>query len=144
MTPKEYLMGVSDLNKKINYIISDRKALRQSQIRAVDLTRDYIKSNEVNKPTERTTMKIIEYEDKLNHFTDELILLKIKIANEISKLNDFKSRDILRQRYIHCRSMKEIAADTDMTTRHIGRIHNRALEEFKEVHRELFILDTIE
>lgn len=138
MTPKEYLMQIYELDKKINTKLSERDQVLNTLVRSTDTTKENIHTLEVSRPTEDTIIRLMKYNDQVNKYTDKLVELKIQIAEEIMKLENENHRIVLRERYIHCKKWEQVAVDTDYDYSWIIKLHGRALEEFEEKFPEKF------
>ena len=138
MTPKEYLMQIYKLDKHINSKMSERNAIMNTLVGATDTSSEFTSTLNVGRPTEQTVLRLMEYNDQTNRYTDKLINLKVQIAEEIMKLEDDRHRMILRERYICCKSFEEIAVNEGYVYRHITRLHGQALEEFEKKFPEKF------
>lgn len=142
MTPKEYLMQIYKLNKKIKSKLSERDEIMNTLIRATDTSKENIHTLDVGRPTEDTVIRLMRYNDDVNEHVDELVDLKVQIAEEIMKLEHENHRVVLRERYIHCKSFEQIAVNEGYVYRHITRLHGRALEEFGDIYKEKFNEET--
>ena len=138
MTPKEYLMQIYNVNKKINSKLSERDEIMKTLIRSTDTSKENIHTLDVGRPTEDTVIRLMRYNDEANQYTDELVELKVRIAEEIMKLENENNRIVLRERYIHCKSFEEIAVNEGYVYRHIIRLHGQALEDFERTFPEKF------
>lgn len=138
MTPKDYLMQIYNLDKRIDSKISERDAIMQTLLKATDTSQDRIYTNEVSSPVENAVIKLMEYDDETNDKVDELVNLKIKIAGEIDALDKDTHRIVLRERYIHCKKWEEIAVEQGYDLRWVYRLHGYALEEFEEKFPDKF------
>ena len=138
MTPKEYLMQIYDLNKEINSKLSERQEIMSTLIRSTDTSKESIHTLDVGRPTEETVMRLMRYNDMANEYTDELVNLKIQIAEEIMTLENDTHRMVLRERYIRCKKWEEIAVDKHIDLRWLYRLHGKALKEFEEKFPDKF------
>ena len=138
MTPKDYLMQIYDLNKEINSKLSERQEIMSTLIKSTDTSKESIRTLDVGRPTEDTVIRLMRYNDQVNEYIDELVDLKIQIAEEIMHLENNNHRMVLRERYIHCKSFEEIAFNEGYVYRHIIRLHGQALEDFGHTFPDKF------
>ena len=131
-------MQIYNLNNKINSKLSERDEIMNTLIRSTDTSKESIHTLDVGRPTEETVIRLMRYNDEANQYTDELVELKVRIAEEIMKLDNENHRIVLRERYIHCKSFEEIAVNEGYVYRHIIRLHNQALDEFEKTFPEKF------
>lgn len=131
MTPKEYLMQIYDLNKEINSKLSERQEITSTLVKATDTSRENIYTLDVGRPTEDTVIRLMRYNDQVNEYIDELVDLKIQIAEEIMQLDNSNHRMVLRERYIKCKKWEEVAVEQEYDLRWIYRLHGNALKEFR-------------
>ena len=74
---------------------------------------------------------INDIEKTINQEIDELIELRKEIENKINAVDNPKLREILKCRYLDCKSWEEIAYKNNITWRHVYRLHEKALDEIK-------------
>ena len=138
MTPQEYLMQIFHLNKKINSKLSERDEIMSTLIRATDTSRENIHTLDVGRPTEDTVIRLMDYNDEANQYTDKLVDLKVRIAEEIMHLDSDNHRMVLRERYIHCKKFEQIAVDMNYDYSWVIKLHRQALKKFGEAFPEKF------
>ena len=138
MTPQEYLMQIFHLNKKINSKLSERDEIMSTLIRATDTSKESIHTLDVGRPTEDTVIRLMDYNDEANQYTDKLVDLKVRIAEEIMHLDSDNHRMVLRERYIHCKKFEQIAVDMNYDYSWVIKLHRQALKKFKEEFPEKF------
>ena len=78
-------------------------------------------------------LKCIEYSEQITEKLGELYATKIEISETISRVDDGKLRALLRMRYLAYMSWGEIANKMDYSMRNIHYIHDKALEEVKDI-----------
>ena len=138
MTPQEYLMQIFHLNKKINSKLSERDEIMSTLIRSTDTSRENIHTLDVGRPTEDTVIRLMNYNDEANQYTDKLVDLKVQIAEEIMRLDSDNHRMVLRERYIHCKKFEQIAVDMNYDYSWVIKLHRQALKKFGEAFPEKF------
>ena len=131
-------MQIFHLNKKINSKLSERDEIMSTLIRATDTSRENIHTLDVGRPTEDTVLRLMDYNDEANQYTDKLVDLKVQIAEEIMRLDSDNHRMVLRERYIHCKKFEQIAVDMNYDYSWVIKLHRQALKNFKEAFPEKF------
>lgn len=131
MTPKEYLSQANQLDNLIQSkldTISDMRAMATN----VSIATDEIKTSKTNAKVDFTSTvdKIIDYSMEVDKEIDKLVDLKSKLMREIDLLDDNLYKTILIKRYINGETLCKIAEDLNYSTRHMNRLHGRALQEF--------------
>ena len=124
MTPQGYFMQIGDLDGKIR----TRKGERNSILDTVRGTA----------PSKKTVNDVIVYNDDVNEYVDELVRLKIQIADEIMSLEKYTHQMVLRERYIRLKSWEDIAEEQRYDLGWVYRLHNQALDRFSEIYSEMF------
>ena len=138
LTPKEYLMQIFNLDKKIDDKIRERDAIMSTLLKGTDSTKEPIYSNLPSSPVENTVIKLMDHNDEVNHQIDDLVNLKIQIAGEINQLEKETHQMVLRERYLHCKKFEQIAVDTTYDYSWIIKLHDQALKEFEKEYPEKF------
>lgn len=131
-------MQIFNLDQDIKSKLKERDCIMSTLIRSTDTSVEPIRTLEIGRPTEDTVIRLMDYNDKANKYTDELVDLKIQIAEEIAQLEDEKHRMVLRERYIRCLKWEKIAVDEHIDLRWLHRLHGRALKEFEEKFPDKF------
>lgn len=138
MTPQEYLMQIFHLDKKIDSKLSERDAIMSTLLRATDTSKEYVRTSNISSPTENVVMRLMQYGDEVDNYVDELVALKVQVAEEIMQLENSSYQMILRERYIHCKKFEQIAVDMNYDYSWVIKLHRRALRKFGEVFPEKF------
>lgn len=137
MTPEKYLKQVSDLDREINSKCEELEKLNAIILKATNFsTLDADSGNQ--SPIEIRIEKIEQYQLDINQKIDEYVELKNRISNEIDGLDNEVSRVILRERYILGKKWDRISEEQHYSRRHVSRIHDQALMEFREKYIEKF------
>lgn len=72
-----------------------------------------------------------QLEPKYNKALNEALLLRIKIERQISEVDSGILSEVLYQKYIFGKTLEDISAILNYSTRHIERLHIKALDLFK-------------
>lgn len=136
MTPKEYFTQIFELDKKINEKRNERDAIMDTVTKATGMKKAPIYSNQFHSPTEETVFKLFEHGELVNNLIDDLVDMKIEIADEINQLKVENHRIVLKERYIYSKNWDEVDLEYDPSW--ITRLHKRALKEFEEKFPEKF------
>jgi len=65
---------------------------------------------------------------------DAYAKIERKVSEKIDEVKEQKYRDLLRYRYILGLTYDQIADRMNYSTRHIARMHDKAVEAFEAVH----------
>lgn len=82
--------------------------------------------------TKTVSDKLNLVQSELNTLIQEQTIKKLNIYNLINKLDDEILKSILSYKYICFLSFEEISKKMHYSTRHIIRLHNKAIETLKE------------
>jgi DNA-directed RNA polymerase specialized sigma subunit len=85
------------------------------------------KINRLRKMADINPEMQLEYANSLN----EALLLRMKIEKQISQVDGNVLSEVLFQKYIFGKTLEDIAAVLNYSTRHIERLHIKALDKFK-------------
>ncbi len=85
------------------------------------------KINRLRKMADLNPELELQYKDALN----EALLLRIKIERQINEVDGGVLSELLYQKYIFGKTLEDIADILNYSTRHIERMHTKALEKFK-------------
>lgn len=111
----------------------ERDEIMSTIIKAVDTTNEpAFNTGMTSDPTGNAVVKLMKHNDCTNNKIDELVDLKIQIAEEIAQLETLNHRMVLRERYIHCKKFEEIAVEMTYDYTWVIRLHGRALQEFEK------------
>lgn len=72
-----------------------------------------------------------QLEPEYNKALNEALLLRIKIERQISEVDSGILSEVLYQKYIFGKTLEDISAILNYSTRHIERLHIKALDLFK-------------
>lgn len=130
---KDWLNRAYLIDKEIKVLESDlKKANLEAMSLATQRIEEKVQTSKVNN-ADYAILKCIEYSEQITEKLGELYATKIEISETISRVDDGKSRALLRMRYLEYKSWGEIANEMDYSTRSAHYIHNKALEEVKDI-----------
>lgn len=133
MTPKDYLQQAYIIHCEINRALSKIEGMRQSLYgRGTDYSNDGNTQANDN-ALERAICKIIDYEKEVNERIDKLVDKKNEIEKTIDKIESQKLKEILERRYLLFEKWEQIAVAMDIDLRWVYRLHNRALNNLKNL-----------
>lgn len=143
MTPKTYFEKVFKISDEVESKRRERNALRETVLGSTAWEDNPTFSNQFHSPVESTAFKLFEVENEINEKIDRLFDLKARISTEIDQLDDRRYRILLRERYIRCKSWKDIANEREYDERYVYELHGYALDEFKrkfpdKFHKHMF------
>lgn len=127
----KYLNQYKYLNKEIDRKIESLENWKNKILNVTSTLSDMPKSNKRSDVISDGIAIISEIEDTINKEIDNLINLKKEIENKIDQVEDPKLRELLKCRYLDCKSWEEIAYKNNITWRHVYRLHEKALDEIK-------------
>ena len=130
---KEYLNKVRHIDKEIDAKeeIKTQMGRRLTTVSATSY-REIDVQGGVKKTSEDRIIEYIEHSEHINEMIDELINLKMKVVDEIERINDGLYRTLLTERYINNKNWEEVAGILGYDSRHTLRLHNDALRAFSK------------
>lgn len=127
----KYLSQYQYLNKEIDRKIESLEFWKNKILNITNTLSDMPKSNKRSDMIADGIATINDIEKTINQEIDELIELRKEIENKINAVDNPKLREILKCRYLDCKSWEEIAYKNNITWRHVYRLHEKALDEIK-------------
>lgn len=127
----KYLNQYRYLNKEIDRKIESLEFWRNKILNITGTLSDMPKSNKRSDTIADGIATINDIEKTINQEIDELIELRKEIEDKINAVDNPKLREILKCRYLDCKSWEEIAYKNNITWRHVYRLHEKALDEIK-------------
>ena len=127
----KYLSQYQYLNKEIDRKIESLEFWKNKILNVTSTLSDMPKSNKRSDTIATGIATINDIEEEINKEIDELIELRKEIENKINAVDNPKLREILKCRYLDCKSWEEIAYKNNITWRHVYRLHEKALDEIK-------------
>ena len=127
MTAKEWLQRGRTINKEL-------EALLEAQRRAFALTCKVTSSYQpdriqrsVGNITEKNMVQYAAFSKEIDQRVKELYIAKREILNAINEVQDTRHQMILLEHYVNCKTFEQIAHEQNYSSRHIFRIHKKAL-----------------
>lgn len=127
----KYLSQYQYLNKEIDRKIQTLEFWKNKILNITGTLSDMPKSNKRSDTIATGIATINDIEKEINKEIDELIELRKEIEQKINAVDDPKLRELLKCRYLDCKSWEEIAYKNNITWRHVYRLHEKALDEIK-------------
>lgn len=134
MTAKQYLRQAYRLNDLIN---SDLAELEQLKVLSTSVSSPNLSgmpssgTRKQEAPFVNAVMKIIELEKVIDAEIDRFVDLKKEIRDVINKVPDNNQKLVLKLRYIQFLKWESVAAEMDLSSKQVHRIHNEALKNVK-------------
>ena len=130
--PKEYLNQIRYTNQEIQSRVEERNELRQAvMIKTSSFQTDKVQESGTSNFDDKY-MKFIEVSEDINEQVDKIFDLRLRVSNEIDRLEKPEHRIILRMRYINLKTFEEIAVKMNYDIRQVTRLHGNALQEFEK------------
>lgn len=130
--PKEYLNQIRYTNQEIQSRVEERNELRQAvMIKTSSFQTDKVQESGTTNFDDKY-MKFIEVSEEINEQVDKLFDLRLRVSNEIDRLEKPEYRILLRMRYINLKTFEEIAVKMNYDIRQVTRLHGNALQEFEK------------
>ena len=134
--PKEYLNQIRYTNQEIQSRVEERNELRQAvMIKTSSFQTDKVQESGTSNFDDKY-MKFIEVSEDINKQVDKLFNLRLRVSNEIDRLEKPEHRILLRMRYINLKTFEEIAVKMNYDIRQVTRLHGNALQEFEKEDRK--------
>ena len=130
---KKWLNRAYTIDKEIKNLESElQKANLAATSLATQRIGEKVQTSRMNN-ADYAILKCIEYSEQIVKKLGELYAKKIEISETISMVDDGKHRALLRMRYLKYMSWMQIANEMDYTERNVHYLHDKALEEVKEI-----------
>ena len=136
MQAKMYLSKAYRVDQLIQSNRDEIKALNElkTSISGTDTSRDVVQTSPSG---DASYTRIVERIDELERIIEEdverLLKLKLEIKSVIDSVPDDTERLLLHLRYLQFLTFDKISESMYITTRHIHRIHARALKSVDEI-----------
>ena len=130
MEVKEYLEQAFWIDRNINLDIELVKDMKSSLCGRSSLSECGHSSSKSNS-TEKTLVKIVDFEKRINDEIDMLINKKIEIESNINCLESWKHSEVLKRRYVMLMTWDEIAKSMNYSKQHVQRLHKSALQKMR-------------
>ena len=125
----KYLNQYRYLNKEIDRKIESLEFWRNKILNITGTLSDMPKSNKRSDTIADGIATINDIEKTINQEIDELIELRKEIEDKINAVDDPKLRELLKCRYLDCKSWEEIAYLNGYSWRWVYTLHERALDQ---------------
>lgn len=138
MTGKDYLERA--------YRITEMIGEHMQEIKKLHLIRDSLVSSgaggvcsspDGNANYTKVIEKIIDYENEIRKKNAELLDTRIELRKLINNVKNVDYNLILKKRYLQFMTFEGIANDLAYTERHIYRLHDKAVEAFEKVNKDV-------
>lgn len=123
---KRYVLLDREINRKMEEVLHWRAKLEK--VTPV-LTPEPKGGGTIYVKTEAIVAKIVDLEQEINQDIDRLIAIRDNIKATIEVVEDDRERILLQYRYLDGRTFEWIAAEMELSWRHIHRLHSKALDK---------------
>ena len=136
MDTKSYLKRAMLAQAEIAYLREQIQYLREKIMNVGSVVNDDMKvqTSKSYDTMGDTVASICDREDELKEKMDAYAKIERKVSEKIDEVKEQKYRDRLRYRYILGLTYDQIADRMSYSTRHIARMHDKAVEAFEAVH----------
>lgn len=117
----------SEIDRKIKYMEDCKSKIYNVTGTLSDMPRSGNRSNVI----EDGIVNINEIEQNINHDIDKLVSLRTEIEDKINAIQDLKLRELMKCRYLDCKTWEEIAYKSGYTWRNVYYQHEKALDLIK-------------
>lgn len=124
----KYLSQYRYLNSEIDRKIKYLEDCKNKIYNITGTLSDMPKSGNRNNVIEEGIVNINEIEQTINQDVDRLVDLRTEIENKINSIDDLKLKEILKCRYLDCKTWEEIAYKNRFTWQWVYKLHERALD----------------
>ena len=144
MTAKEYLSQARRLDGQINSDIREITRLREiaKNISSSSWSEKMQASHNTEAPFVRSLEEIMELEETVKNEISKLISLKKQIRTVVEAVSDTDERLVLRYRYIHNFTWKQIGDELNADEKTIRRWHSKALSKLELPKNPILIQNT--
>ena len=134
MTAREYLSQVADLNECIEQDLR-RRHDKYSMMKGIDYSGDKVQSSPDGDQLTDRVCSIIELDQKIEKEIMQYLNAREKIIGQIRGLHDVRYNRVLYERYVECKSLKQIWIELKQGKRTVLRWLDEALEKFEELYK---------
>ncbi|MGF3072754.1 DUF1492 domain-containing protein [Facklamia sp. P13069] len=142
MRAKDYLSQVAWIQQEIDTLAKERESIFNLTVRRPIISDMKVQSSGKGQGDD-IFATLADYAVRIANRSDDLIKLKIKISEQIEKIEDPTCRQLLRYRYTIGFTWEKIAEFMGYDLRWVYRLHGKALHEFEKAiksHQEKMIL----
>lgn len=133
MTAKEYLRQLKTLDNVINAKLLEKERIRALATKVTSNLGERVQGGGFG-GIENTIIKITELEIQINADIDKLVDLKAEATHIIDSLENNKHKAILSMYYVSNLTFEQVAENTDISSRWVRKIHEKALKKFEEIY----------
>ena len=133
MTAKEYLRQLKTLDNLINAKLLEKERIRALATKVTSNLSERVQGGGSG-GIENTVIKITELEIQINADIDKLVDLKAEATHIIDSLENNKHKAILSMYYVSNLTFEQVAENTDISSRWVRKIHEKALKKFEEIY----------
>jgi len=123
----QYKFLNAEIDRKIRYMEDCKSKIFNVTGTLSDMPRSGNRSNVI----EDGIVNINEIEQTINQDIDRLVNLRTEIENKIDTIDDLKLRELMKCRYLDCKTWEEIAYKNGYTWRNVYYQHEKALDLIK-------------
>lgn len=133
MIARDYLRQLEVIETKISSIQFDIMQLKELALSVTPAYEgDRVQSSGSLQRTATAIGRWVDKERELNAAIDELVKLRLRIAETIENLKNPKESGVLHMLYIQKKSFKEVAAHYDKSVSWATSVHGRALQSLQK------------
>lgn len=127
MTAKQFLNQYSQLKRERALLELKRQEIKRNIFPKAASLKEKVMTSEQISLQELLQEKAEELEKKQLQITEVMADKMDEIASAIDKITDINYKELLTRRYLFNEDWENIANNMNYTTRHIHRMHSRAL-----------------
>lgn len=134
MTSKQYLEQLSTLDRMIQNKLEEIFKIRSTIVLpSCNSNGDRVQTSSSSDRMADVFSKIMVLEQEYDALTDRYNDLRRDVFQKLNMMSYDKHRQILKMKYVECRSIRQISMKLHMTDRGCKKAHKRALEEFYKI-----------
>ena len=134
MRAKEYLSRAYCIELQVQSKMQQLEVLKSLACRMSPvMKKDPVRQNRNTSALQDTIVKILEAEEELNRKVDELVDMKLEIAQTIDLVEEMSLRVVLERRYLQFMSWQQIREEMNYSQRWVQQQHRDALEAVQEI-----------
>lgn len=131
---KTELNGIRYIDIEIDIMLREVERLRALlDVASTGLTAERVQSTRRGDIIPRTVAKIIDLEQQINGYIDQLVDRKAQAEYKLARVSDETQRNIIKLRYFEGKRWEDIAEEMDYSLPWVYRLHDRALKEYSKV-----------
>lgn len=124
----KYLNQYKFLNAEIDRKIKYMENCKSKIFNVTGTLSDMPKSGNRSNVIEDGIVSINDIEQTINQDINELVKLRSEIESEIDTIQDLKLREIMKCRYLDCKTWEAVAYENGFSWQHVYKLHERALD----------------